>query len=143
MYLELYQKETEKLAERNGRLLNELHNKLVQSAEFSIIEEQAMLHTLQVIIENAIGKARHLLKARNEKVPVSAYDLFEQLRNIGMMNAEVLQKWKSIIGLRNTIVHEYMKVNIALVKTIVKNEQYRFVLDFLNTPIKQFLANEA
>ena len=142
MYLELYQKETEKLAERNGKLLNELHNKLAQTAELSIIEEQAMLHALQVIIENAIGKARHLLKARNEKVPISAYDLFEQLKNLGLMNTEALQEWKRIIGLRNTIVHEYMKVNITLVKTIVKKEQYRFVLDFLNTPVKQFHSRE-
>ena len=138
MYLELYQEETEKLAERNGTLLNELHNKLVQTAELSIIEEQAMLHALQVIIENAIGKARHLLKAKNGKVPISAYDLFEQLKNLDLMNSEALQEWKKIIGLRNTIVHEYMKVNIAFVKTIVKKEKYRFVLDFLNTPFKQF-----
>ena len=46
MYLELYQKETEKLVERNGKLLTELHNKLVQAAELSIMEEQAMLHAL-------------------------------------------------------------------------------------------------
>jgi uncharacterized protein YutE (UPF0331/DUF86 family) len=75
MYLELYQKETEKLAERNGKLLNELHNKLVQTAELSVMEERAMLHALQIIIENAIGKARHLLKAKNVKVPISAYGL--------------------------------------------------------------------
>jgi len=142
MYLELYQKETEKLAERNGRLLNELHNKLVQTAELSIIEEQAMLHALQVIIENAIGKARHLLKAKNQKVPISAYNLFEQLKSLSLMDDKVLQEWKRIVGLRNTIVREYMKVNITLVKTIVKKEQYRFVLDFLNTPFTQFHARE-
>jgi uncharacterized protein YutE (UPF0331/DUF86 family) len=67
MYLELYQKETEKFVERNGKLLNELHNKLVQTAELSVMEEQAMLHALQIIIENAIGKARHLLKAKKSK----------------------------------------------------------------------------
>lgn len=138
MYLELYQQETEKLAERNGNLLNELHNKLAQTAELSMMEEQAMLHALQVIIENAIGKARHLLKAKNKKVPVSAYDLFERLQELGLINHEAQQKWKKIIGLRNTIVHEYMKINITLVKTIVKNEQYRFVLDFLNSPFTQF-----
>ena len=142
MYLELYQQETEKLAERNGKMLNELRNKLVHTAEFSMIEEQAMLHALQVIIENAIGKARHLLKAKNEKVPVSAYDLFERLQELGLINHEARQKWKKIIGLRNTIVHEYMKINITLVKTIVINEQYSFVRDFLNSPFTQFLSRE-
>lgn len=142
MYLELYQQETEKLAERNGKLLNELHDKLDSTEELSIIEEQAMLHALQVIIENAIGKARHLLKAKNEKVPVSAYDLFERLHELGHIDINALQKWKKIIGLRNTIVHEYMKINITLVKSIVKDEQYGFVLIFLNSPFAQFIVNK-
>ena len=143
MYLELYQQETEKLAERNGKLLNELQNKLVHTTELSMIEEQAMLHTLQVLIENAIGKARHLLKAKKVKVPVSAYDLFERLRELDLMDASAHQEWKKIIGLRNTIVHEYMKVNITLVKTIVKNKQYDLVLDFLNTPFTQLVEKDS
>ncbi len=143
MYLELYQKETEKLAERNGNLLKALRNKLMQNSDLSLIEEQAMLHALQIIIENAIGKARHLLKTKNEKVPVSAYDLFEQMKNLNLINDETLQEWKKIIGLRNTIVHEYMKVNITLVKTIVKEGKYSFVLDFLNTPFAKFFLRQA
>ncbi|HQY22821.1 MAG TPA: DUF86 domain-containing protein [Gammaproteobacteria bacterium] len=127
MYLELYQKETEKLAERNGKLLKELHNKLMQTADLSLIEEQAMLHALQIIIENAIGKARHLLKAKNEKVPISAYDLFEQLKSLDVIDDAALQEWKKIIGLRNTIVHEYMKIDIPLVKIIVTNVS-KFIL---------------
>lgn len=138
MYLELYQKETEKLAERNGMLLEALRDKLMQNSDLSLVEEQAMLHALQIIIENAIGKARHLLKTKNEKVPIGAYDLFEQLKNLNVIDDGTLQEWKKIIGLRNTIVHEYMKVNITLVKTIVKEGKYDFVLDFLNTPFTKF-----
>ncbi|MDT8363748.1 MAG: DUF86 domain-containing protein [Nitrosomonas sp.] len=114
MYLELYQQETEKLAERNGNLLKELRNKLTQTSDLSLIEEQAMLHALQIIIENAIGKARHLLKTKNEKVPVSAYDLFEQMKNLNLINDETLQEWKKVIGLQNTIVHEYMKGYVTI-----------------------------
>ena len=71
-------------------------------------------------------------------MPVSAYDLFEQMTNLNWINDETLQEWKKIIGLRNTIVHEYMKVNITLVKTIVKEGKYSFVLDFLNTSFTKF-----
>ena len=94
MYLELYQQETEKLAKRNGKLLDELHNKLSQLDGLSMIEEQAILHALQVLIENAIGKARHLLKTQGEKVPISAYELFELLRKLGLINAEAQQGWE-------------------------------------------------
>ncbi len=138
MYLELYQHETEKLVERNGALLNELRDKLGMQSELSVLEEQAMLHTLQVLIENAIGKAKHLLKSKNKKVPVSAYDLFESLYRVNFIDEKELQEWKKIIGLRNTIVHEYMKINIALIKTIVRHKHYQIVIDFLNTPFAAF-----
>ena len=139
MYLELYQQETEKLVERSVGVLKQLHNKLTHSTELSVIEEQAMLHTLQVLIENAIGKAKHILKAKDEKVPITAYELFEQMKRLGLIDTESQQEWKKIIGLRNTIVHEYMKVNIAMIKTIVKNEQYHFIVEFLNKPFTEFI----
>lgn len=69
MYLELYQKETEKLAERNGMLLEALRDKLMQNSDLSLIEEQAMLHALQIIIENGIGKARSLSDLSNRSEP--------------------------------------------------------------------------
>jgi uncharacterized protein YutE (UPF0331/DUF86 family) len=62
------------------------------------------------------------------------------MKSLGLIDDNALQEWKKIVGLRNTIAHEYMKINIALVKAIVGKEQYRFVLDFLNTPFMQFFA---
>ena len=139
MYLDLYQQETEKLVERSNEVLKEIHNKLICTTELSVIEEQAMLHTLQVLIENAIGKAKHILKAKDKKVPVSAYELFEHMQKLGLIDTKAQQEWKKIIGLRNTIVHEYMKVNITMIKTIVKEEQYQFIVDFLNKPFTEFI----
>ena len=66
-----------------------------------------MLHVLQVIIANAIGKGRHLLRRLNEKPPVSAYDVFERLLAIGAIDKEQQSQWTRIVGLRNTIIHEY------------------------------------
>ena len=83
------------------------------------------------------------LPLNSYKVPINAYDLFEQLKNLNLIDDETLQEWKKVVGLRNTIVHEYMKINIMLVKAIVKEEKYGFVLDFLNTPFVQLLAGKA
>lgn len=138
MRSDLYQIETEKLATRNGELLGELERKLDQGADFSLLDEQALLHVLQVIIENAIGKGRHLLKRKNEKPPVSAYDVFERLRAIALIDNEEQSQWARIIGLRNTIVHEYMKIEIDLVKELLRQKQYKFVLEFLKKPFESF-----
>jgi len=47
------------------------------------LEQNGVLHALQVIIENAIGKAKHWLKARDRVVPISGYDEFKSLASIG------------------------------------------------------------
>lgn len=86
-----------------------------------------MLHALQVLIENAIGKSKQLLKANNEVVPVSAYDAFDSLVGLGLIEPAELGQWDAVIGLRNRIVHEYMN--------IVSQKQYTFITDFLCKPI--------
>jgi len=134
MQLEMYQQETIKVAQKHEQILNEIHQKFEVKNELSSIEEQALLHSIQVITENAIGKARHWLKANNDSTTVSAYDVFEALKAIDVIGLEELNQWKKVIGLRNAIVHEYMKIDIELVLTVVKNKQYEFILQFLNRP---------
>lgn len=65
-----------------------------------------MLHALQVLIENAIGKSKQLLKARGETVPISAYDAFTALVRHGEIEQAQLIAWNALIGLRNRIVHD-------------------------------------
>ncbi|MCP4075412.1 MAG: DUF86 domain-containing protein [Gammaproteobacteria bacterium] len=140
MQLEIYQQETEKLAKKHQSILLEIKGQIEANDELSLIEEQAMLHSIQVVIENAIGKARHLLKMHYKKVPVSGYDLFEDLKANGFINQQDLNQWKKVIGLRNTIVHEYMKVDLELLKKVILEKQYKFVIQFLNAPFDQFVA---
>jgi len=102
------------------------------------VNEQALLDVLQVIIANAIGKGRHLLKCKNEKPPVSAYDVFERLLATGAIGKEEQSQWTRIVDLRNTIVHEYMKIEIDLVKELLRQNQYKFVLEFLKKPFESF-----
>lgn len=45
-----------------------------------------------------------------------------------------LTAWNVAIGLRNRIVHDYMDINMQSVLELVKNEQHRFISDFLLAP---------
>lgn len=101
----------------------------------SRLEQNGVLHALQVLIENAIGKAKHLLKDAQEPVPVSAYDAFDTLARIGKISQLTLEQWNLAIGLRNRIVHEYMNIDMGLVLQLIKEKQYKFMTDFLLSPI--------
>ena len=143
MRLELYQAETARIATEQTALLDEAQCILESGETLSRLEQNGVLHALQVLIENAIGKAKHILKVANEPAPVSAYDAFDMLARRGEINQAALDQWNLAIGLRNRIVREYMNIDMRLVLQLVTQKQYRFMTDFLCSPIKNIdLKNE-
>lgn len=131
MRLELYQAETARIATEQTALLDEARQILASGKLLSRLEQSGVLHALQVLTENAIGKAKQLLKASGESVPVSAYDAFASLARLGKIDQADLEEWNSAIGLRNRIVHDYMNVDMSLVLQLISQKQYQFVTEFL------------
>lgn len=136
MRLDLYQAETAIIAEEQTRLLDDAREILLSERTLSRLEQNGVLHSIQVLVENAIGKAKQIIKASGKAVPVSAYDSFMLLSDLRIISETELPLWNAAIGLRNRIVHDYMNIDLALVMNLVKAEQYRFVTDFLLQPIK-------
>lgn len=137
MRLDLYQAETERLAREQSAMLDEARLKLETGQPLSLLEQSGILHALQVLTENAIGKAKHMLKAEGEPVPVSAYDAFASLARREAVTAEELAKWNNVIGIRNRIVHDYMNIDMNVVFDLVRETKYRFVAEFLLLPISR------
>jgi len=133
MQFELYQEETTRIANEHSALLKYAREQLLSAQPLSALEQKGVLHAIQVLVENAIGKAKHILKAKEKSVPVSAYDTFAELAEAKVITEQELKRWNAAIGLRNRIVHEYMNLDIERVLELVKNEQHAFVIDFLLT----------
>ena len=138
MKIALYQAETEKMCRLHQKILDEARDRLNIAETFSEMEKQGIIHSLQVIIENSIRKAKHLLKIKAQDVPVSAYDVFQVLEQEKIINSEEQKQWKKIIGFRNTVVHEYMNVSEKIVFYLVSEQKYKFILDFLRKPFEKF-----
>lgn len=83
MRLDLYYLETVRIAREQTTMLGEVAQRLRQERSLTALEQSGVLHALQVLIENAIGKAKQILKASGEPVPVSAYDAFSALAKCG------------------------------------------------------------
>jgi uncharacterized protein YutE (UPF0331/DUF86 family) len=129
--LDLYQAETAHIAREQGALLDEARTKLLAGENLSRLEQNGVLHALQVLIENAIGKSKQRLKAAGEPVPVSAYDAFAALARRGGIHEDELPAWNAVIGLRNRIVHDYMNIDMARVLELVQLGRHEFVVIFL------------
>ena len=138
MKIALYQAETEKMCRLHQSILDEAKQRLEVGDHFSDMEKLGIIHALQVLIENAIGKAKHLLKAKQQVIPVSAYDVFQLLQQLNLISAVEKRQWDNTIGFRNTVVHEYMNVSEDIVFAIIRKQEYQFILNFLNKPFEDF-----
>lgn len=136
MRLELYQQETERLALDLQAMLDGARERLLAQQTLSALEQAGVLHALQVLTENAIGKAKLLIKRRGQDVPVSAYDAFAQLHREQVIDAEGMRQWTAAIGLRNRIVHDYLNVDMSLIDVLIKERKYELQLQFLLHPIE-------
>jgi len=58
MGLDLYQAETAHIAREQSSLLDEVRQQLLAGNTLSRLEQNSVLHALQMLIENAIGKAK-------------------------------------------------------------------------------------
>ena len=123
------------MAQELGLMLDEVQKRLQQSQSLSKLEEAGALHALQVLTENAIGKAKVTLKSLDQAVPISGYDAFAQLGALGLVTAEQLRDWTAAIGLRNRIVHEYLNMEMLVVKKIILERLYQLQVDFLVSDI--------
>jgi len=131
MRLELYQQETERLASDLQAMLDAVSQRLHQQQMLSALEQAGVLHALQVLTENAIGKAKVWIKQRQLPVPVSAYDAFAQLHRENIIDDEALRNWTAAIGLRNRIVHDYLNVDMSIIESLVKERTYQLQVQFL------------
>ena len=135
MRLDVYQVETLQVVAEQGALLDTARSLMAQGKTLSPLEQAGVLRALQVLIENAIGKAKHLLKAKGLAVPVSGYDAFANLVSQQWIDSADLPQWNAAVGLRNRIVHDYMNIDMEQVLALVANKQDAFVREFL---LKEF-----
>jgi len=135
MRLDLYQAETARIAAEQNALLAQAKTILSKGQALTPLEQGGVLHALQILIENAIGKAKQWLKASGQPVPISGYDAFSALANSAMIAPDDLPAWNAIVGLRNRLVHDYMNIDMDQVYALLIADKDQFVVRFL---LKEF-----
>jgi len=117
------------------KIANEEKSVLDQLSEvknLSPIEMRAAKSSLQVLIENAIGKSKQILKHYNSPViPQNAKDSIILLHEIGALEDTIFGDLISAIGFRNSMIHDYMKFNVNVLYDIVKKKKYIPIYNFL------------
>jgi len=112
------------------RKLAELEEYLAQIREFSslTVEEytgdwktqRIVERTLQIMIELCIDMAGHIISDKKLRVPVTYSDTFKSLAEGGLISPVVFGVMEKMAKFRNIVVHQYERVDAAIVIMILR-----------------------
>jgi len=104
-----------KRLERLGELLAVLEAARAegrQALDFDARQQLAVLHALQLAIQACIDAGAHLVGELGLKAPDDYADVFRSLAGAQMLDPDLAERLANATGLRNVIVHEYMRVDL-------------------------------
>lgn len=110
--------------------LDEL-SEILQSRSLSTLEYRASERLLQLLIESAIGVAKHWLKAADNTAPANAYQCFAKLAQPQLIADAELNNWKKMIGLRNALVRDYLNIDPEVITSMLRNQHYLDAREFV------------
>lgn len=85
---------------------------------------------MQLLTDVSIGLSKRWLKALKKESGGNACQTFVGLDRINIISAAELIEWRKIIGLRNSLVHDYLSVDKSIIQLVIKNERYKTLLVF-------------
>lgn len=88
--------------------------------EDNFMRQDAILLNIQRACEQSIDLANHLVKTKKLGVPQNTKHVFELLRDGGIIQDGLTQKLSKMVGFRNVAVHDYTKLDLAIVKSIIE-----------------------
>ena len=83
-------------------------------------QDAAVLNVLRAC-EQSIDLANHLIKTYKMGIPTATADSFSLLQQQGVIDDDLRQKLVNMVHFRNTIIHQYQRMDIAIVQAVIKN----------------------
>lgn len=93
--------------------------------------QESILYNLQMAIQCCIDIAAHIVSDESYGVADSTSELFYLLEEHRIIESDLTEKMIRAVGFRNLIVHEYGKIDLAMVYR-VSHENLSDIETFLN-----------
>lgn len=81
--------------------------------------QDSIILNLQRACEATIDLAMHLVAEKDLGLPQSSREAFELLNQNNIIDRELSQRLKAMVGFRNIAVHDYQAINLNILQNIV------------------------
>ncbi len=82
--------------------------------------QDAIILNLQRACEAAIDAAMHLVRIKRLGLPQESREAFRLQEDAGLLSSEVSKHMQAMVGFHNIAVHDYQKLNLDIVKAILR-----------------------
>ena len=88
--------------------------------EINYTRQDSIILNLQRACEASIDAAMHIVRVRKLGVPQETRDAFDMLGEAGIIESDLRDRLKAMVGFRNVAVHDYRKLNLEIVRAVVE-----------------------
>ncbi len=81
-------------------------------------QDAAILNVIRAC-EQAIDLANHLIRTYRMGIPASSGESFELLERKQVIDAPLAGRLRNMVHFRNTVIHDYQRVNLDIVKAVI------------------------
>lgn len=96
--------------------------------DYNYTKQDSVVLNLQRACEAAIDLGARMISMSDLGLPQSSREVFQILEKNGYISKELALKMQAMVGFRNIAVHDYQKVNLQIVKSIISSH----LSDFTN-----------
>lgn len=81
----------------------------------------AIILNLQRACETATDTAMYIISTRSLGIPQYKKEAFELLQTNGLLEKELCENMKKMIGFRNIAIHDYKQIDEKIVQDVIEN----------------------
>jgi uncharacterized protein YutE (UPF0331/DUF86 family) len=89
--------------------------------------QDSIILNIQRACEAAIDMATHVIRIKSLGIPQTSRDVFILLENAKIIPTDLSKRLQTMVGFRNIAVHNYTKLNMDIVRSIIENELDAFL----------------
>jgi len=82
-------------------------------------QDAAILNLIRAC-EQSIDLASHIVKSYKMGIPTNTAEVFQLLERKNVISAQLSENMRYMVGFRNTVVHEYQKINMDIVIVVIE-----------------------
>lgn len=109
------------------RRIREVYVKDPAKFEKDFDRQDIVILNLQRTCEAAIDMASHVVRVKRLGVPQATRDFFNLLAEKGLLSEELNTRMQKMVGFRNIATHDYQKLNLAILRSIVEKHLEDFL----------------